>query len=347
MRGAAARRRHGSGTRTAASYAARMSAPSSASRVGVVGEVLVDLLWRSGERQVTPVPGGSPANVAVGLHRLGRPTTLVTTWGDDPPGELVRAHLASTGVDVVRATSPAGRTTLAMAYLDRNGSASYDFLAAWDPDRLPLPADTTIRQKLSPDGTTLAFVSSRSGNADIWLLDLRTRQMRNVTSHAAARPLRFTKFHARFGFAFGPGSIRRARARLNVPITAEGQIGQMKEDRPGPAIAADHKGARIVAKQGGGTPPKWMNAPAIPARQSSWRSLRNRADKGAAGITQDRNQQENAHGRCPRSDTRFWPKSICSWSPGGVSTRPVASCATCRSRRRSATAPPLAQSSGH
>lgn len=144
VRGAAARRRHGSGTRTAASYAARMSAPSSASRVGVVGEVLVDLLWRSGERQVTPVPGGSPANVAVGLHRLGRPTTLVTTWGDDPPGELVRAHLASTGVDVVRATSPAGRTTLAMAYLDRNGSASYDFLAAWDPDRLPLPADTAV-----------------------------------------------------------------------------------------------------------------------------------------------------------------------------------------------------------
>ncbi|MFJ9912884.1 carbohydrate kinase [Actinacidiphila glaucinigra] len=121
-----------------------MSAPSSPSRVGVVGEVLVDLLWRSGERQVTPVPGGSPANVAVGLHRLGRPTTLVTTWGDDPPGELVRAHLESTGVEVVRAASPAGRTTLAMAYLDRDGSASYDFLASWDPERLPLPADTAV-----------------------------------------------------------------------------------------------------------------------------------------------------------------------------------------------------------
>ncbi|WP_431951765.1 carbohydrate kinase family protein [Actinacidiphila sp. bgisy167] len=121
-----------------------MSAPSSPSRVGVVGEVLVDLLWRSGERQVTPAPGGSPANVAVGLRRLGRPTTLVTTWGDDPPGELVRRHLESTGVEVVRAVSPAGRTTLAVAYLDRDGSASYDFLAAWDPERLALPADTAV-----------------------------------------------------------------------------------------------------------------------------------------------------------------------------------------------------------
>ena len=192
VRGAAARRRHGSGTRTAASYAARMSAPSSASRVGVVGEVLVDLLWRSGERQVTPVPGGSPANVAVGLHRLGRPTTLVTTWGDDPPGELVRAPLASTGVDVVRATSPAGRTTLAMAYLDRNGSASYDFLAAWDPDRLPLPADTTIRQNShrTARGSRLYRCERQRG-----YLAARSPghgQMRNVTSHAAASPLRFT-----------------------------------------------------------------------------------------------------------------------------------------------------------
>jgi dipeptidyl aminopeptidase/acylaminoacyl peptidase len=35
---------------------------------------------------------------------------------------------------------------------------------------------------LSPDGRTLAFVSSRSGNADIWLLDMRTRKARNLTN---------------------------------------------------------------------------------------------------------------------------------------------------------------------
>lgn len=118
--------------------------PSSPSRVTVVGEVLVDLLWRSGERGVTPLPGGSPANVAVGLRRLGRPTTLVTTWGEDPPGELVQDHLAAAGIDVLRAASPAGRTTLAMAYVDREGSASYDFLASWDPEDLALPPDTAV-----------------------------------------------------------------------------------------------------------------------------------------------------------------------------------------------------------
>ncbi len=37
---------------------------------------------------------------------------------------------------------------------------------------------------LSPDGSTLAFVSTRgSGMADIWLLDLTTHKYRNLTNH--------------------------------------------------------------------------------------------------------------------------------------------------------------------
>ena len=47
------------------------------------------------------------------------------------------------------------------------------------------PRHSTIRQNSHRTARQPAFVSSRSGNADIWLLNLRTRQMRNVTSHAA------------------------------------------------------------------------------------------------------------------------------------------------------------------
>jgi fructokinase len=114
------------------------------SRVTVVGEVLVDLLWKAGAAQVPPVPGGSPANVAVGLHRLGRPVTLVTTWGDDPPGAQIGAHLDGIGVEVRRAPSATDRSTVALAYLGEDGSASYEFLAAWDPQELAVPADTAV-----------------------------------------------------------------------------------------------------------------------------------------------------------------------------------------------------------
>ncbi|KAB8166459.1 carbohydrate kinase [Streptomyces sp. 3MP-14] len=114
-------------------------------RVAVVGEALVDLLWPTGSREARAVPGGSPANVAVGLHRLRRPVTLLTSWGDDPPGALVGEHLAAIGVDVVRLpTEGPARTTVALAYLAENGSAHYDFLTSWTPAALPLPEDTAV-----------------------------------------------------------------------------------------------------------------------------------------------------------------------------------------------------------
>ncbi|MFJ4845215.1 MULTISPECIES: carbohydrate kinase [unclassified Streptomyces] len=160
------------------------ASPSAPSRVTVVGEVLVDLLWRSGERGVTPLPGGSPANVAVGLRRLGRPTTLVTTWGEDPPGELVRDHLAATGIDVVRAPGPAGRTTLAMAYLDREGSASYDFLASWDPEDLAVPPDTAVLHT----GSLATVIEPGAGRVLELCRDLHALPGRTVVADLNVRP---------------------------------------------------------------------------------------------------------------------------------------------------------------
>jgi len=111
----------------------------------VIGEVLVDLVWRTGSQSIVPIPGGSPANVAVGLHRLGHPALLMTTWGDDPPGVLVREYLDGTGVDFTRADSESGRTTLALAYVDpETGAADYDFLAAWDPAALDVPDEVDL-----------------------------------------------------------------------------------------------------------------------------------------------------------------------------------------------------------
>ncbi|MFF3558831.1 carbohydrate kinase [Streptomyces sp. NPDC002574] len=163
---------------------ASSASSSSPSRVTVVGEVLVDLLWRSGERGVTPLPGGSPANVAVGLRRLGRSTTLVTTWGEDPPGELVRDHLAATGIDVVRAASPAGRTTLAMAYVDREGSASYDFLASWDPQDLAVPPDTAVLHT----GSLATVLEPGAGRVLELCRDLHALPGRTVAADLNVRP---------------------------------------------------------------------------------------------------------------------------------------------------------------
>ncbi|GIG24448.1 carbohydrate kinase family protein [Cellulomonas denverensis] len=97
----------------------------------IVGEALVDAVVRpDGTR--SEHPGGSPANVALGLARLGRDAALLTWLADDERGDLVRAHLADSGVRVLAGDGGPERTPLATAHLDADGSASYDFDLTWD-----------------------------------------------------------------------------------------------------------------------------------------------------------------------------------------------------------------------
>src|SRR5260370_22336603 len=95
--------------------------------ITVVGESLVDLVVKSGSDELAAHPGGSPANVAVGLSRLGQRTALVTQIGADGYGALVRAHLESNGVQVVLAGPTDAPTSQALARLDSTGAATYQF----------------------------------------------------------------------------------------------------------------------------------------------------------------------------------------------------------------------------
>lgn len=106
--------------------------------ITVVGEALLDLIAGPGARAFVAHPGGSPANVAVGLARLGTPVTLATQLADDLPGKLVTAHLKASGVVVERLPARSAATSIALAAVDDGGAASYDFRIAWDITRAPL-----------------------------------------------------------------------------------------------------------------------------------------------------------------------------------------------------------------
>ncbi|KRA24482.1 hypothetical protein ASD65_08650 [Microbacterium sp. Root61] len=110
--------------------------------VVVVGESLVDVVVDV-DRTERRMPGGSPMNVAVGLARLGMPTTLLTTFGDDDDGRFIAGHLSSAGVSVAGGSmTPGTRTSTARARLARDGSASYEFDLRWDiPPGRGLPAE--------------------------------------------------------------------------------------------------------------------------------------------------------------------------------------------------------------
>ncbi|HET6295396.1 MAG TPA: carbohydrate kinase [Kribbella sp.] len=109
----------------------------------VIGEALVDIVGngsgKNGKNATLATPGGSPANVAVGLARLGVPTQLVTRIGTDPYGDQLGAHLFGNGVQLAPGSvDPNFRTSTATATLDSHGVASYQFDITWEPPKLTL-----------------------------------------------------------------------------------------------------------------------------------------------------------------------------------------------------------------
>ena len=95
--------------------------------IAVCGEALVDLLPVSDTRYEAR-PGGSPANTAVALARLGVPVTMLARLSDDAFGHLLRDHLTTNGVDLTYAVRAAEVSGLAVVTRDAAGTASYRFL---------------------------------------------------------------------------------------------------------------------------------------------------------------------------------------------------------------------------
>ncbi len=70
-------------------------------KVWVLGMWSADLLPESdGRLRPLPCPGGAPANVAVGIARLGGTSGFIGRVGDDPFGALMQRTLLTEGVDI-------------------------------------------------------------------------------------------------------------------------------------------------------------------------------------------------------------------------------------------------------
>jgi len=113
-----------------------------------MGEALVDFLPDTRARRVRDVvgwtrcPGGSPANVAIGLARLGARSAYVGVVGDDEFGHFLKGALAAEGVDVraMRLTGEA-RTGLVFITLDEKGERSCTDYRKPSAELLLAPAD--------------------------------------------------------------------------------------------------------------------------------------------------------------------------------------------------------------
>jgi fructokinase len=98
-----------------------------------LGEALVDLVSTKSGVRLDRAPafrkaaGGAPANVAVGLARLGCRSAFIGAFGMDSLGAFLAATLAQAGVDLGPACRSRRRTALALVSLAADGERDFLF----------------------------------------------------------------------------------------------------------------------------------------------------------------------------------------------------------------------------
>lgn len=98
------------------------------------GELLVDMVSPAQDASLgeatnfIKAPGGAPANVAVGLQKLGIETSFMGMVGDDPFGHWLSETVAQEGVNTSYLLShPTARTTIAFVATRRDGKKDICF----------------------------------------------------------------------------------------------------------------------------------------------------------------------------------------------------------------------------
>jgi sugar/nucleoside kinase (ribokinase family) len=95
--------------------------------------------------------GGAPANVAIGIARLGHRAGFIGAVGNDPFGEMLRSFLEMEGVDTKGVVVKKARTTLAFVILQKGGERDFFFYR--------LPWTETADTMLKPEDIDLSLVS--------------------------------------------------------------------------------------------------------------------------------------------------------------------------------------------
>ncbi len=121
--------------------------------VTCIGESLIDFI--STEKGATlseaggflKLAGGAPANVAVGLAKLGTRSAFVGSVGADPFGKFLRSELTRYGVDTAGMSfDHEHKTRLAFVSLTKSGGRDFEFWEKNPADEQLLPGDVNIER---------------------------------------------------------------------------------------------------------------------------------------------------------------------------------------------------------
>lgn len=95
--------------------------------IQVIGEALIDIIV-SPAGEIDSVVGGGPVNTARTIARLGTEVSFIGGISQDALGKRIRRLLESDGVKIAIEQDCVAPTTLAIASLNDDGAATYQFL---------------------------------------------------------------------------------------------------------------------------------------------------------------------------------------------------------------------------
>jgi fructokinase len=166
---------HASGEGTEGAAGARTEHATTGATPGV---------WRPPPQHLVGLPGGGPANVAVGLARLGVPSAFAGRFSTRGFGPWLRDNLAGNGIDLRFSVDADEDATIALVTLDSEGRASYTFYGPttadwqWTGDELP---DLSALRQVQPGppvsavhtGSIVLVLEPGASAIAAWLTSLR------------------------------------------------------------------------------------------------------------------------------------------------------------------------------
>lgn len=107
-----------------------------------LGEALIDFIpTDSSNTTYQKSPGGAPANVAVGLSKLGLESTFIGKLGDDSLGHNLYDTLKSYQVNLEVSFTEEAKTAITLVELSKEGDRSFEFYINPSADQFLRPAD--------------------------------------------------------------------------------------------------------------------------------------------------------------------------------------------------------------
>jgi fructokinase len=156
-------------------------------RIYCIGEAIIDFSGEGHaglENTVTfrRMLGGAPANVAIGLSRLGIPVGFVGAVGDEPFGESIRRELAENAVDTEGVCSKHGvNTRLAFVSVDEHGGREFRFWESEGADVRLTPRDINWRRLECAHAVHLSsFLLLNTAMYDLFLRIARWARIQNI-----------------------------------------------------------------------------------------------------------------------------------------------------------------------